>query len=304
MVAFSRQYGFQFACHEIGHADRKAGNERSFWTVETNFFPGRTFASLEDLNEQACRWATERMEHRVQTKTRVIPAQLFEHERLYLNPLPEHLPAPYQTHHRVTDQYGYVAFGANYYWVPGTGRDEVKVLQYADRLKIFRHYECLAEYALPPDGTRHQHYSPPGQPKPRHRAKNRHRHAKQEEQRLRALGDDVSAYLDFALSAPGVQRHRFTRELFALSRKVNNDVFRKTARRAHRYRIVDLATLRRIAWLCLSQEETVLPEPEVDEDFRQRPAYQEGYLTDQPDLSVYDQLSEEEQEEDENDEPC
>jgi hypothetical protein len=23
MVAFSRQYGFQFACHEIGHADRK-----------------------------------------------------------------------------------------------------------------------------------------------------------------------------------------------------------------------------------------------------------------------------------------
>jgi transposase len=304
MVAFSRQYGFQFACHEIGHADRKAGNERSFWTVETNFFPGRTFASLEDLNEQACRWATERMEHRVQTKTRVIPAQLFEHERLYLNPLPEHLPAPYQTHHRVTDQYGYVAFGANYYWVPGTGRDEVKVLQYADRLKIFRHYECLAEYALPPDGTRHEHYSPPGQPKPRHRAKNRHRHAKQEEQRLRALGDDVSAYLDFALSAPGVQRHRFTRELFALSRKVNNDVFRKTARRAHRYRIVDLATLRRIAWLCLSQEETVLPEPEVDEDFRQRPAYQEGYLTDQPDLSVYDQLSEEEQEEDENDEPC
>jgi hypothetical protein len=170
-------------------------------------------------------------------------------------------------------------------------------------LKIFRHYECLAEYALPPDGTRHQRYSPPGQPKPRYQPKNRHRHAKLEEQRLRALGDEVSAYLDFVLSAPGVQRHRFTRELFALSRKLNDDVFRKTARRAHRYRIVDLATLQRIAWLCLSQVETVLPEPEVDEDFQKRPAYQEGYLTDQPDLSVYDQLSEEQQEEDENDEP-
>jgi DNA-binding Lrp family transcriptional regulator len=111
---------------------------------------------------------------------------LFEHERLYLNPLPEHLPAPYQTHHRVTDQYGYVAFAANYYRVPGTGRDEVKVFQYAERLKIFRHYECLAEYPLPPAGTRHRHYSPPGQPKPRHQPKNRHRHAKLEEQRLRA----------------------------------------------------------------------------------------------------------------------
>ena len=303
MNAFSKRYGFQFVCHAIDHPNRKAGNERSFWSVETSFLPGRTFASLEDLNEQARQWATERMEHRVLTKTRVIPAQLFEHERLYLNPLPEHLPVPYQMHQRVTDQYGYVAFQANYYWVPGTRRDDVKVLQYADRLKIFRNCECLAEYLLPPDGTRLQYTSPPGQPKPRHWPKNRRRDAKLEEQRLRALGEEVSAYLDFALSAPGVQRHRFTRELFALSRKLTSEVFRKTAHRAHRYRIVELATLRRIAWLCLSQEEEVLPDPEVDEDFRQRPAYQEGYLTDQPDLSVYDQLNEENKEEDEDDEP-
>ncbi len=80
-------------------------------------------------------------------------------------------------------------------------------------------------------------------------------------------------------------------------------MFRQTARRAHRYGIVELATLQRIAWLCLSQAEDLLPEPEVDEDFHQRPAYQEGYLTDQPDLSVYDQLHEEDQQEDEHDEP-
>jgi len=303
MRAFSERYGFEFACHAIGHANRKAGEERSFWTVETNFFPGRTFESLEDLNQQALHWATERMEHRPQGKSRLIPAVAFDHERFYLHPLPEHLPAPYQTHQRVTDQYGYVAFQANYYWVPGTRRDDVKVLQYADHLKIFRNYQSLAEYPLPPEGTRHQRYSPPGQPKPRHRPNNRRRDAKLEEQRLRALGDEVSAYLDFALFAPGVQRHRFTRELFALSRKLTNDVFRKTARRAHRYRIVELATIRRIAWLCLSQEEDVLPEPEVDEDFQQRPAYQEGYLTDQPDLSVYDQLRDEKEEEDEDDQP-
>ena len=66
---------------------------------------------------------------------------------------------------------------------------------------------------------------------------------------------------------------------------------------------MDLATLRRIAWLCLTQEDDVLPEVEVDEDFRQRPAYQEGDLTDEPDLSKYDQLSEEKEEEKEDDEP-
>jgi transposase len=301
MQAFSKRYGFQFICHALDHPNRKAGNERSFWSVETNFLRGRTFESLEDLNGQARQWATERMEHRPLTKARLIPAKMFEHERLFLNSLPKHLPAPYQEHQRGTDQYGYVAFGANYYWVPGTRRDQVKVLQYADRVKIFRHYDCLAEYPLPPDGVRDQRYSPPGQPKPRFKPNNRRRDAKQEEQRLRALGDEVAAYLDFALAAPGVQRHRFTRELFALSRKLTRGVLIQTAQRALRYRIIDLATLRRIAWLCISQQQDVLPEAEVDEDFQQRPAYQEGRLTDQPDLSVYDQMLEESEEEEDQD---
>ena len=50
MEVFGKQYGFMFHCHEIGHANRKAGEERSFWTVETNFLPGRCFRNLEDLN--------------------------------------------------------------------------------------------------------------------------------------------------------------------------------------------------------------------------------------------------------------
>jgi hypothetical protein len=62
-----------------------------------------------------------------------------------------------------------------------------------------------------------------------------------------------------------------------------------------------LATLQRIAWLCISQEDDVLPQADVDQDFQQRPAYQEGRLTDQPDLSVYDQMFEEEKEEEDED---
>jgi transposase len=301
MNAFSKRYGFHFVCHALDHANRKAGNERSFWSVETNFFPGRTFESLEDLNQQARQWATERMEYRRLTKNHIIPAKMFERERLFLRSLPQHLPAPYQAHRRGTDQYGYVAFAANYYWVPGKRRDEVKVLQYAEHLKIIRRYECLAEYPLPPDGVRGQYYFPAGEPKPRYRPNNRHRDAKQEEQRLRALGTEVAAYLDFARSAPGVQRHRFTRELFVLSRKLTHGVLVKTVQRALRYRITDLATLRRIAWLCISQAEDVLPQADFNEDFQQRPAYQEGCLTDQPDLSVYDQSHQEHEQENQDD---
>ena len=306
MKAFSRRYGFQFVCHALNHPNRKAGNERSFWTVETNFLPGRTFESLEDLNEQARQWATERMEQRPQAKSRLIPAKAFDHERVYLNELPRHLPAPYQVHCRGTDQYGYVAFAANYYWVPGSRRDDVKVLQYADHVKVCLRHTILAEYPLPPDDVRGQHYSPPDQPKPRRGPKNRHYDAHREEQRLRAMSSDVAAYLDYALKAPGIQRHRFTRELFTFSRKLTADVFIKTLKRALHYRIVDLATVERIAWLCINQDEEVLPQVDVDEDFRQRPAYQEGCLTDEPDLSMYDELFEEEEKEEkekQDDEP-
>jgi len=98
MAAFAKQYGYKFVCHAIGHSNRKAGEERSFWTVETNFFPGRTFRDLEDLNAQGIDWATVRMYHRPLTKSRLISAAAFEHERAYLTQLPPHLPAPYRVH--------------------------------------------------------------------------------------------------------------------------------------------------------------------------------------------------------------
>jgi transposase len=290
MVAFARQYGFEFTCHAIGHANRKAGEERGFWTTETNFLPGRTFESLEDLNRQAFEWATVRMEHRPVAKMGLIPAKAFEHERHYLNLLPTHLPAPYQVHQRETDQYGYVALNANYYWVPGRKREPVKVLEYANQMKIYQRRQCLAEYRLPPSGVKNACFSPAGEPRPRHQPKARKRGSEQEERRLRALGSDVAAYLDYVLKTVAVQRHRFVRELFALSRKVTEAVFVETAQRALRYRILDMATVERIAWFCMSQGEERIFDVDVDDSYRQRPAYLEGCLTDEPDLSIYDDL--------------
>ena len=290
MVAFAKQYGFEFCCHEIGHSNRKAGNERSFWSVETNFLPGRTFESLEDLNRQAFEWATVRMAHRPVGKTGLIPVKAFEHERHYLNPLPRHLPAPYQMHQRETDQYGYVAFGANYYWVPGRQREPVKILEYAEQMKIYQRGQCLAAYPLPPSGVKNACFSPEGEPKPRYQPKARKRGSEQEEQRLRALGAEAAAYLDYVIKNITVQRHRFIRELFALSRKVTERVFVQTAQRALRYRILDMATIERIAWFCMSQGEERIFDVDVDDSYCQRPAYLEGCLTDQPDLSIYDDL--------------
>jgi hypothetical protein len=227
------------------------------------------------------------MEHRPASKTRLIPAKAFEYERHYLTELPTHLPPPYWPYERGTDEYGYVAVEGNYYWVPGSKREDVKVLRYPDRLQIYQQRRCVAEYLLPADGVKNAHFSPEGQPPPRYLPKRRHRGSQHEEQRLRGLGPEVAAYVDFALQTPGIQRHRFLRELFALSRKVTPSVFISALNRARRYRVVQMETLHRIAWLCMSQGQPSLPFVEEDEDFRQHPAYQEGFLTDEPDLSLY-----------------
>ena len=292
MDAFGKQYGFRFRCHELGHANRKAGEERSFWTVETNFLPGRTFQSLEDLNAQAFQWATVRLEHRPQGKAGLLPAKAFEHERPSLIELPPHLPAPYLLHERDTDQYGYLALGGNYYWVPGTQRATVKALEYADRLRVCLGTACLVEYSLPAEGVRNAQFSPPGQPTPPGNAHNRKQPTQEEEKRLRSLAPSVDAYLTFALKPQGIPRHRFIRKLFALSRQMTTALFIQTVERALRYRIADLETLRRIAQLYLTQGEANLPSAQVDEGFRERDAYRQGHLTDAPDLSRYDHMLE------------
>lgn len=291
MESFGRQYGFEFHCHERGHANRKAGEERSFWTVETNFLPGRTFESLEDMNTQALEWATVRMHNRAQGKAGLIPAKAFEYERGYLRQLPPHIPAPYQTHARSTDQYGYIAFDANYYWVPGERRDEVKVLQYSDSLKLHQARECVAEYVLPADGVRNKTFSPEGQPKPCYKPKHRKKPTQEEEKQLRSI-DSIGAYLDFSLNGKeGACRHEFIRKLLGLSRTMTQGLFIKSISRAHKYRITSIDIIERIALLYLKSDgaEVITSSVEIDEAYQEREAYKEGFLTEQPDLSIYDE---------------
>ncbi len=70
-------------------------------------------------------------------------------------------------HERDTDPYGYVALDGNYYWVPGTSRDGLKVLQYADRVKLYRGADAEGEraqgavaggVAVGPDHDRARHH--------------------------------------------------------------------------------------------------------------------------------------------------
>jgi transposase len=291
MKQFAKQYGFEFICHEIGHANRKAGNERGFYTVETNFFPGREFASLEDMNRQAFEWATVRMANKATGKTRLIPARVFEYEQPYLKKLPVYVPAPYLVLTRGTDQYGYAAVDGNFYWIPGTNRHGVKVLQYAEHLMIYRNRKLLGRYRLPPDGIKNELICPEGQQKPPYKPKNRKKPTAKQENILRKAAKEINDYLDFAVKSGGIQKHRFIRGLYGLYRKIALEVFIKTVKRALKYRITDIKTVERIATLQLTAGNFQLPLPQIDRQLEKRASYIEGCFADEVDLSVYDKIT-------------
>ena len=292
MKQFAKQYGFAFICHEKGHANRKAGNERGFYTVETNFFPGREFASLEDMNHQALKWATHRMANRPTTKTRLIPAQVFEYEKPYLKKLPGYIPAPNLILKRGTDQYGYAPVDGNFYWIPGTKRHDVKVLRYAEHLMIYRNRKLLGRYPLPPDGVKNELIPPEGQSKPPYKPKHRKKPTAKEENVLRNASKEINDYLDFAIKNGGRQKHRFIRRLYGLYRKIALEVFVKTVKRALTYRITDIKTVERIAALQLTTGNFQLPLPQIDRQLENRASYVEGCFADEVDLSVYDKITE------------
>ena len=292
MEQFAKQYGFEFVCHEKGHANRKAGNERGFYTVETNFFPGRKFANLEDMNRQAFEWATVRMANRPTGKTRLIPAQAFEYEKPYLKKLPAYVTAPYLVYKRGTDQYGYASVDANFYWIPGTKRHDVKVLQYAEHLMIYRNRKLLGRYPLPPDGVKNEQIAPEGQSKPPYKPKYRKKPTAKEENILRTAAKEICDYLDFAVKSGGKQKHRFIRRLYGLYRKIDIEVFIKAVNRALKYRITDIKTVERIAMLQLTSGNFQLPVPQIDQQLENRASYIEGCFADEVDLTVYDKITE------------
>jgi len=297
MLAFAQRYGFKWKAHRIGHANRKAGKERNFLTLQTNFFPGRSFSDLEDLNSQAFDWATRRFASRPLSKTRLIPLELFEQEKPYLVKLPTCIEPPYQEHKRKVDPYGYVAFDGNYYWVPEKIRGRLTVIEYDGRICIYRSRRKLIEHELAPWNVKNKQIAPPGVPVPHQVPRSRKYGFKEEERRLREMGKVCSAYLDYIQSTTCRihQKPRFIRELYGLSKRMSRSLFLITVERAAEYRLASILSLERIAQQLMERdmfETPYIPPPEGYED---RESYQQGRFSREEDLGRYRKLMEEQE---------
>ena len=136
MEVFAERFGFRFVAHERGDANRSARVERPFGFIENNFLAGRTFASWDDLNQQARQWC-DKVNSTYKKHIRAVPRELFAVERMHLKPLPAWIPEVYRLHQRTVDVEGYVSVNSIRYSVPVAwiGR-RVEIRETRDKLEI------------------------------------------------------------------------------------------------------------------------------------------------------------------------
>src|SRR5580692_10045369 len=136
MEAFGDRFGFRFVAHELGHANRSARVERPFSFIEGNFLAGRTFASWEDLNQQARQWC-DKVNSTYKKHIRAVPRELFAVERTHLKPLPAWIPDVYSMHQRTVDVAGYMSVNSIRYSVPVAWiGHRVEVRETRDKIEI------------------------------------------------------------------------------------------------------------------------------------------------------------------------
>jgi transposase len=146
LLDFAGHYRFEPRPVAVARGNEKGRVERSIRYIRDNFWPARTFSSVEDLNDQAQAWCLGQADARLcpQDKTLTV-AQAFAQEKPSLLALPLN---PYTVEQRLEVKVGktpYVRFDLNDYSVPHTTvRRVLTVLADEKSLRIVDGQEVLA----------------------------------------------------------------------------------------------------------------------------------------------------------------
>jgi hypothetical protein len=153
MAALATHFGFTFAAHAVGDADRSARVERPFDYIDGNFYVGRTFADVADLNGQLRTWC-DKVNATYKRSLRAAPRDLFAVESPVLKRLPAYVHPPTEVHHRIVDSQGYVTLHTNTYSVPAALLDHaLDVLATKDRIRVHQGHRLVCEHERREDGA-------------------------------------------------------------------------------------------------------------------------------------------------------
>jgi len=127
--------------------------ERPFLYAEKNLLNGRTFTSLEHLNEVTANWLASTADLRLHQETKRRPLDLYLEEKSHLLPLPAQPYDTAQVLYRTVNSEGCVAYRQNFYSVPWQRTGELLPLRITenelsvygpDLAEIARHELCPA----------------------------------------------------------------------------------------------------------------------------------------------------------------
>jgi transposase len=262
MEAFAERFGFRFVAHQIGNANRSARVERPFSFIENNFLAGRTFASWEDLNQQARQWC-DKVNSTYKKHIRAVPRELFAVERMHLKPLPAWIPEVYRLHQRTVDVEGYVSVNSIRYSVPVAWiGHRVEVRETRDKIEIemdARHIVTHARAVTPlaQRVTLAAHRPPRGEG-----VKRSDPHP--EEKAIVEAAPETALYVAALKQKSRKVVALALRQLLRLLREYPREPFLAAVQEAARYGLYDLDRLERMILRRVARDYFLLLDPDTD----------------------------------------
>ncbi len=281
-LAFATHYGYRpWAC-QPRRPETKGKVERHFHYVEKSLLNGRTFRSLEHLNEVTRWWMANVADVRIHRGTQKRPIDAHAEEQPNLLSLPTHDYDTARVVYRIVDSEGFIKHENNRYSAPWQRVGEVLPVRVTEReLFVYdRRIELLGRHLLLVGQTGGK------QEDPRHRPpKNHRRQLEQLRRRFRELGEIADRFLDGLLKKQRYGRRQAQRVLLLLGAYQRGDGL-AAMERAVRYHAYSLSSLERIlsmqatpkaSWRLLSetQQDTLRKLTESDSiDARSSEEYQ------------------------------
>ena len=193
-LAFATHYGFRPVACRPRRPQTKGKVERPFLYVQTSLLNGRTFRTLEHLNETVLWWLANVADVRLLRPSGKTPLALHAEEQAHLIPLPAQ---PYETAlvvYRTVNAEGFISYRQNWYSAPWQqiGRvlpvriTEDEVIIYGRQVEEIGRHRLFAR-TVTGQRSEHRAHRPSEDPRQRHA---------QLQERFTELGPEAGRFLD------------------------------------------------------------------------------------------------------------
>jgi transposase len=242
-LAFATHYAFQpWACRPR-RPQTKGKIERPFAYIEGNLLNGRTFTSLEHLNEITAQWLAHTADVRFHQEIKARPIDRFQEEKAHLLNLPAHPYDTAQVVYRTVNSEGHVLYRQNFYSVPWQRIGELLPVRITEKGLIVYGPDVreIARHPLYPSGiTGQKHTLPEHTPGRDHQQK-----YELLKERFAEFGADGVLFLEELIRTRRCGKNEAARVLGLLATYHHEDLAR-ALERAVRYRAFSWSAVERI----------------------------------------------------------